>query len=172
MAPRKKMLSEALADLFNPAPGPAKVIKRTRLTLSTCPRVWCEPPRAPSSAAATADEPLDATATATAPTTASVSEAATDVFVEEERDAETYDDAEFYQQLLKEFLDKGLAEGAAGGLPRPPKKRKVVDRRASKGRKLRYHVQDKLVAFMAPVEIEPPAFAANLFSNLFGHAGK
>jgi hypothetical protein len=31
--------------------------------------------------------------------------------------------------------------------------------------------QAKLVAFMAPVDFTPPAFAATLFSNLFGHAG-
>jgi protein AATF/BFR2 len=50
------------------------------------------------------------------------------------------------------------------------KHRKLVDRRASKGRKIRYNVQDKLVNFMAPVTSEPPLFAAQLFANLFGHA--
>lgn len=50
-----------------------------------------------------------------------------------------------------------------------PKKRKVVDRRASKGRKIRYTVMDKLVNFMVPqesalLEDKTPA----LFSNLFG----
>jgi protein AATF/BFR2 len=49
-----------------------------------------------------------------------------------------------------------------------PKQRKAVDRRASKGRKLRYHVHEKLVNFMAPVELQAPQFAAQLFSNLFG----
>lgn len=49
-----------------------------------------------------------------------------------------------------------------------PKQRKAVDRRASKGRKLRYHVHEKLVNFMAPVELAAPQFAAQLFSNLFG----
>ncbi len=50
------------------------------------------------------------------------------------------------------------------------KKRKLVDRRASKGRKLRYHVQDKLVNFMAPVATDTPLVTTQLFSNLFGRA--
>ena len=48
------------------------------------------------------------------------------------------------------------------------KKRKQVDRRASKGRKLRYHVQDKLVNFMAPVEHAGHGIATQFFSSLFG----
>jgi protein AATF/BFR2 len=55
---------------------------------------------------------------------------------QEERDAETYDDGDFYQQLLKELIDAGGAGGmAASGTQ--TKRRKVVDRRASKGRKIR-----------------------------------
>jgi protein AATF/BFR2 len=51
------------------------------------------------------------------------------------------------------------------------KKRKKVDRRASKGRKLRYQVMEKLVHFMAPVErTEPPTLANQLFANLFGQS--
>lgn len=46
-----------------------------------------------------------------------------------------------------------------------------MDRRASKGRKLRYQVMEKLVHFMAPVQrSEPPALAAQLFANLFGQS--
>lgn len=48
------------------------------------------------------------------------------------------------------------------------KKRKHVDRRASKGRKLRYTVQPKLVNFMTPVDHQLPIYASQLFSNLFG----
>ncbi len=49
------------------------------------------------------------------------------------------------------------------------KRRKQVDRRASKGRKLRYHVHEKLVNFVAPRQpAVEPAFAAQLFANLFG----
>ncbi|KAG2443212.1 hypothetical protein HYH02_009286 [Chlamydomonas schloesseri] len=159
---------------------PAKFIKRTRLTLSACPRVLCEPARESAAAAKAADPHAAADVEAETAAleggssrrgaAAGVSASEARDVLEEERDAETYDDAEFYQQLLKEFLDKGM-EGAAAGAPKAAKKRKLVDRRASKGRKLRYHVQEKLVAFMAPVESELPPFAAQLFSNLFGHAG-
>lgn len=54
---------------------------------------------------------------------------------------------------------------------RLPKRRKLVDRRASKGRKLRYHVMEKLVGFMAPAELVAPPFAEQLFGNLFSHQG-
>ena len=52
-----------------------------------------------------------------------------------------------------------------------PKQRKSVDRRASKGRKLRYHVHEKLVNFVAPVELQPTQFASQLLTNLFGGGG-
>ena len=51
-----------------------------------------------------------------------------------------------------------------------PKQRKLVDRRASKGRKLRYHIHEKLVNFMAPTELQAPQYASNIFANLFGGA--
>ena len=58
----------------------------------------------------------------------------------------------------------------AAACPRPqgPKQRKAVDRRASKGRKLRYHVHEKLVNFVVPVELQPTQFASQLLTNLFG----
>ncbi|KDD71880.1 hypothetical protein H632_c4240p0, partial [Helicosporidium sp. ATCC 50920] len=84
-------------------------------------------------------------------------------------DPETFDDSEFYSFLLKEFIESSGNTDAS--LYSVPKKRKVVDHRASKGRKLRYHVHQKLVNFMAPVEVEEPAFADQLFSNLFGGEG-
>ncbi|PRW61539.1 AATF isoform X1 [Chlorella sorokiniana] len=93
-----------------------------------------------------------------------------DAKLEEERDPETYDDSEFYQTLLREFLE-GSADAGGANWHTGPKHRKAVDRRASKGRKLRYHVHSKLVNFMTPVELEAPQFAAQLFSNLFGGAG-
>ena len=89
-------------------------------------------------------------------------------------DYETFDDTDFYAQLLHEFLDsKGLRRAGAengtvvGGV-NVAKRRKKVDRNASKGRKLRFHVMEKLVNFMAPVECSRPVFAEQLFSNLFG----
>lgn len=50
-----------------------------------------------------------------------------------------------------------------------PKQRKIVDRRASKGRKIRYHVHEKLVNFMTPDDAELPEYTARIFANLFGH---
>ena len=81
---------------------------------------------------------------------------------------ESYDDGEFYQQLLREFLSKSNEGGLLGaGGKISSKKRKAVDRRASKGRKVRYHVHDKMVNFMSREEKEVPPFAAQLFANLF-----
>jgi hypothetical protein len=59
----------------------------------------------------------------------------------EEHDAETYDDLDFYQHLLKDFIDRSTAGAKGNGLlvnSHGQKKRKVVDRRASKGRKIRW----------------------------------
>mmetsp|Transcript_13295 Transcript_13295/g.48400 ORF Transcript_13295/g.48400 Transcript_13295/m.48400 type:complete len:456 (+) Transcript_13295:85-1452(+) len=88
-------------------------------------------------------------------------------------DEETFDDGELYQILLKELLESG-ANVDSGHLPagvqaRGASKRskKQVDRKASKGRKIRYTVQDKLVCFMAPEDIEVPIYAEQLFRSLF-----
>ncbi|XP_038976091.1 putative uncharacterized protein DDB_G0270496 [Phoenix dactylifera] len=87
-------------------------------------------------------------------------------------DPELLDDSEFYQQLLKEFLEScnlASSETAFYALKRlQPKKRKVVDRRASKSRKIRYNVHEKIVNFMAPVPAVLPPMAPKLFDNLFG----
>ncbi|KAL5547579.1 hypothetical protein UlMin_002810 [Ulmus minor] len=87
-------------------------------------------------------------------------------------DPELIDDSEFYQQLLKEFfemIDPTSNETALYALKRlQTKKRKIVDRRASKGRKIRYHVHEKIVNFMAPQPNNIPSMASKLFENLFG----
>lgn len=87
-------------------------------------------------------------------------------------DPELLDDSEFYQQLLKEFFescDLASSETAFYALKKlQPKKRKVVDRRASKSRKIRYHVHEKIVNFMAPMPMVLPPMAPKLFDNLFG----
>lgn len=89
-----------------------------------------------------------------------------------EGDTELLDDTEFYQQLLKEFfetVDPTSSEAAFYALRRlQTKKRKVVDRRASKSRKIRYHVHEKIVNFMAPQAMNMPPMAPKLFENLFG----
>ena len=58
-------------------------------------------------------------------------------------DPETFDDSEFYQQLLREFLEASNAPGSLGtkSSTRGKKSKAMVDRRASKGRRLRYDVQ-------------------------------
>ncbi|KAB1225080.1 Protein bfr2 [Morella rubra] len=87
-------------------------------------------------------------------------------------DPELLDDSEFYQQLLKEFfetIDPSSSDSAVYALKRSQtKKRKVVDRRASKSRKIRYHVHEKIVNFMAPLPMDLPPIAPKLFENLFG----
>ncbi|KAM0037352.1 putative apoptosis-antagonizing transcription factor, AATF leucine zipper-containing [Helianthus debilis subsp. tardiflorus] len=87
-------------------------------------------------------------------------------------DPELLDDSEFYQQLLREFfetVDAGSSETAFYALKRlQTKKRKIVDRRASKSRKIRYHVHEKIVNFMAPEPMNIPPMAPKLFENLFG----
>ncbi|KAK5171679.1 hypothetical protein LTR04_007112 [Oleoguttula sp. CCFEE 6159] len=77
--------------------------------------------------------------------------------------ADIYDDADFYGLLLKELLEQRAADtvvaaavniDVAAGLQmrREAKTRKNVDTKASKGRKLRYTVHEKLQNFMAPQE--------------------
>lgn len=75
-------------------------------------------------------------------------------------DADIYDDADFYTLLLRELVDQRMADGSANtaqgaGVPSLPSQRqfkvkKVVDTKASKGRKMRYTVHEKLQNFMAP----------------------
>lgn len=87
-------------------------------------------------------------------------------------DPEILDDSEFYQQLLKEFfetIDPSSSETAFYAMKKlQTKKRKIVDRRASKSRKIRYNVHEKIVNFMAPQPMSLPAMASKLFENLFG----
>ncbi|KAK6143170.1 hypothetical protein DH2020_023518 [Rehmannia glutinosa] len=84
-------------------------------------------------------------------------------------DPELLDDSDFYQQLLKEFfetIDPSSSETAFCALKRlQTKKRKIVDRRASKSRKIRYNVHEKIVNFMAPRPTDVPPMASKLFEN-------
>jgi protein AATF/BFR2 len=57
-----------------------------------------------------------------------------------EHDSEAFDDTDFYQQLLRDVID--TRNGAGGSqdwiqAQKERKKRKVVDTKASKGRKIR-----------------------------------
>lgn len=96
-------------------------------------------------------------------------------------DPAIYDDADFYGLMLKELLEQRSAENANGGtaefvvqapwqVAREAKTKKVVDTKASKGRRLRYTVQEKLQNFMAPEERGEwtERQRDELFSSLFG----
>lgn len=71
-----------------------------------------------------------------------------------------YDDADFYQLLLKELVEQRTVDTSGdqvNGVPsvmltaaKDVKMRKNVDRKASKGRKMRFTVHEKLQNFMAP----------------------
>jgi protein AATF/BFR2 len=78
-------------------------------------------------------------------------------------DPHIYDDADFYQLLLKELVDQRMMDSSStsapsdGGRPvaqwtavKEAKTKKNVDTKASKGRKMRYTVHEKLQNFMAP----------------------
>ncbi|NXA43310.1 AATF protein, partial [Eudromia elegans] len=78
-------------------------------------------------------------------------------------DEEIFDDDDFYHQLLRELIERktsSLDPNDQVAMGRQwlaiqklrSKIKKKVDRRASKGRKIRYHVHSKLVSFMAPID--------------------
>jgi protein AATF/BFR2 len=88
-------------------------------------------------------------------------------------DTEVLDDRELYQHLLKEFVEAGAAGSSsalASGRLRQRKRRRV-DTRASKGRKLRYEPHPKLQNFTFPQEYgASPMDADELFASLFGQS--
>lgn len=87
----------------------------------------------------------------------------------EHEDVDVYDDTDFYQTLLRSVidarsgansnLDSLAADWRAAQAARKAAKKASgkVDTRASKGRKLRYVVHEKLQHFMAPVPQPAPA---------------
>jgi protein AATF/BFR2 len=96
-------------------------------------------------------------------------------------DPAIYDDADFYGLMLKELLEQRSADSANGGaaefvvqapwqVAREAKTKKIVDTKASKGRRLRYTVQEKLQNFMAPEERGEwgERQRDELFGSLFG----
>jgi len=96
-------------------------------------------------------------------------------------DPAIYDDADFYGLMLKELLEQRSADLNANGtaefvvqapwqVARDAKTKKVVDTKASKGRRLRYTVQEKIQNFMAPEERGQwgDRQRDELFSSLFG----
>eukprot|EP00172_Hildenbrandia_rubra_P000926 Plantae.Rhodophyta-Hildenbrandia_rubra.ctg15238.p1 GENE.Plantae.Rhodophyta-Hildenbrandia_rubra.ctg15238~~Plantae.Rhodophyta-Hildenbrandia_rubra.ctg15238.p1 ORF type:complete len:275 (+),score=90.13 Plantae.Rhodophyta-Hildenbrandia_rubra.ctg15238:181-1005(+) len=89
--------------------------------------------------------------------------------IEDEEDEEHFCDADFYQRLLRDVIEQG--EGGLQrmvDLRRKSRRRKEVDRKASKGRKLRYVVHDKLVGFLAPVPFKESRAVDELVKGIFG----
>ena len=93
------------------------------------------------------------------------------------QDEQIYDDADFYGLLLKELLEQKSQDSVAAAninlnfnLQREAKTRKIVDTKASKGRKLRYTVHEKLQNFMAPEDRSTwgERQTDELFGSLFG----
>ncbi|KAK6956797.1 hypothetical protein Daesc_002077 [Daldinia eschscholtzii] len=94
-------------------------------------------------------------------------------------DPTIYDDADFYQLLLKELVDQrtGDTSGAPGGPTATirfaavkAKAKRHVDTKASKGRKMRFNIHDKLQNFMAPEDRRSWEQSAidRFFGTLFG----
>ncbi|KAF5096924.1 hypothetical protein D0Z00_002584 [Geotrichum galactomycetum] len=87
---------------------------------------------------------------------------------------EIFDDTDFYRILLKDLVDRRMADaGNSEGVKWTvvkPKIKKVVDTKASKGRKLRYHVQEKILNFDAPRQFVQwnDDQIDELFAGLFG----
>ncbi|KAJ8266385.1 hypothetical protein GJAV_G00129840 [Gymnothorax javanicus] len=96
-------------------------------------------------------------------------------------DEEIFDDDDFYHQLLRELIERKTSvadpnDQVAMGRQwlaiqklRSKIKRKV-DTKASKGRKVRFHVHSKLLNFMAPIDHSSMSDDARteLFRSLFG----
>lgn len=97
---------------------------------------------------------------------------------------DVYDDTDFYQQMLREVMhgshedlsseiDPDLLQLA--DVARRKSAKSKVDRRASKGRKVRYTVHSKLTHFMAPLprpnQDRQDTFS-ELFANLFGQSSQ
>ncbi|KAK2465660.1 hypothetical protein APHAL10511_002204 [Amanita phalloides] len=92
----------------------------------------------------------------------------------DEEDLDRFDDTDFYQQLLRDVID---SKGNGGGvddwmtIQKEKKAKKKVDTRASKGRKVRYHVHEKMQNFMVPVPVVGAWHEEQideLFSSLLG----
>ncbi|KAI8343135.1 apoptosis antagonizing transcription factor-domain-containing protein [Chlamydoabsidia padenii] len=95
-------------------------------------------------------------------------------------DEELFDDNDFYQQQLRELIesrmvdtDDPIASGmrwAAIKKDQVKKKKKNIDTKASKGRKLRFNVHEKIQNFMAPAPAGTwhDAMTEELYSSLLG----
>ncbi|XP_017755559.1 PREDICTED: protein AATF [Eufriesea mexicana] len=98
----------------------------------------------------------------------------------QEYDSEIYDDDDFYHQLLRDLI-----EYKSAGITDPiqlskqwiqlqnmrHKMKRKIDTRATKGRRIRYNVHNKLINFMAPITINDiwmDHAKDELYNSLFG----
>jgi len=87
-----------------------------------------------------------------------------------------FDDTDFYRLLLKDLVDRRMADGASGtaqGIKwkaAVTKQKKKVDSKASKGRKLKYTIMEKIQGFDAPRHVYSwsDKQAEDLYSGLLG----
>ncbi|KAF9078172.1 apoptosis-antagonizing transcription factor [Rhodocollybia butyracea] len=92
---------------------------------------------------------------------------------QEDIDIDIFDDTDFYQQLLRDVIDARDTSGANDwmAIQKQRKAKKKVDTKASKGRKLRYDVHEKLQNFMVPIHVKGSWHEEQideLFSSLLG----
>ncbi|KAL7834451.1 hypothetical protein SRHO_G00286980 [Serrasalmus rhombeus] len=96
-------------------------------------------------------------------------------------DEEIFDDDDFYHQLLRELIERKTSAADPNdqvAMGRQwlaiqklrSKIKKKVDTKASKGRKIRFHIHSKLVNFMAPIDHSAMSDEARseLYRSLFG----
>lgn len=88
----------------------------------------------------------------------------------QQSDFEVFDDSDFYQQLLKEYLEgKELQGTGSTQLVKGNRKRKHINSAFTKDRRLRYTVDDKLVNFMVPTssssEMQERPWVSTVFSQ-------
>ncbi|KDO24005.1 hypothetical protein SPRG_10701 [Saprolegnia parasitica CBS 223.65] len=88
-----------------------------------------------------------------------------------------YDDREFYQQLLKEYIENGAngLDASLGASLKLKRKKKNVNRKASKGRVVKYTVMPKLQHFMFPdptLRYKTNMDIDELFRSLFSSTAK
>jgi len=82
---------------------------------------------------------------------------------------QSFDDNAFYKQLLRDIVTlQGAVDSSLPGWPSSNKvKRVAVDTKASKGRKLRYEVHEKLQNFMVPIPVMTGGWHDQQIDDLF-----
>lgn len=71
---------------------------------------------------------------------------------------------------MDRHADSAVAADAGVARPALKRRKRDVDRRASKGRKVSYELHPKLQNFMFPTPVAEPVALHELFANVFGSA--